>query len=129
MLFYLRTILVLFFASALLSFAASIDEVVSAINVGDAPRISKYFDNMVEISINEKSHNYSRSQAEMVLRDFFSNQGVKTFKVAHRGSSNESEYCVGSLATVSGEFRTTIFMKVKGDKKVINSLKFEASSR
>jgi Domain of unknown function (DUF4783) len=128
-LFYLRTILVLLFASALFSFATSIDEVVSAIKVGDAPRISKYFDNMVEISISEKSHSYSKSQAEMVLRDFFSNKGVKTFKVAHRGNTNDSEYCVGILSTESGEFRTTIFMKVRGDRKVINSLIFDGSSR
>ncbi|MGL6267693.1 MAG: DUF4783 domain-containing protein [Chitinophagaceae bacterium] len=127
--FYLRTILVLLFASALFSFATSIDEVVSAIKVGDAPRISKYFDNMVEISINEKSHSYSKSQAEMVLRDFFSNKGVKTFKVVHRGNSHDSEYCVGSLTTESGDFRTTIFMKVRGDRKVINSLIFDDVSR
>jgi Domain of unknown function (DUF4783) len=128
-LFYLRTILVLLFASALFSFASSIDEVVSAIKVGDASRISRYFDNMVEISINDKSHGYSKSQAEMVLRDFFSNKGVKTFKVAHRGNTNDSEYCVGSLATESGEYRTTIFMKVKGDKKLINSLEFDMTTR
>ncbi len=127
--FYLKTILVLLFASALFSFAASIDEVVSAIKLGDAPKISKYFDNMVEISINEKSHSYSKSQAEMVLRDFFSNKGVKTFKVAHRGNTHDSEYCVGSLTTESGDFRTTIFMKVRGDRKVINSLIFDGASR
>ena len=126
---YLRTIFVILFASALFSFATSIDEVVSAIKVGDAPRISKYFDNMVEISINEKSHSYSKSQAEMVLRDFFSNKGVKTFKVAHRGNTHDSEYCVGILSTESGDFRTTIFMKVRGDRKVINSLIFDEASR
>jgi hypothetical protein len=113
----------------LFSFSSSIDDVVSAINVGDAPRISKYFDNMVEISINEKSHSYSKSQAEMVLRDFFSNRDVKTFKVAHRGNSNDSEYVVGCLTTESGVYRTSIFMKVRGDKKVINSLIFERTSK
>ncbi len=84
---------------------------------------------MVEISINEKSHGYSKSQAEMVLRDFFSNKGVKTFKVTHRGNSNDSEYCVGSLTTENGEYRTTIFMKVRGDKKLINSLIFDMTTR
>ena len=84
---------------------------------------------MVEISVNEKSHSYSKSQAEMVLRDFFSNKGVKNFKVTHRGNSNDSEYCVGCLSTENGEFRTTIFMKVRGDKKVINSLMFERTSK
>jgi hypothetical protein len=111
--------------SLLMSFAASIDEVVSAIKVGDATRMSKYFDNMVEITINEKTHAYGKTQAEMVVRDFFTSKGVKSFKVVHRGNSNDSEYCVGSLVTVNGEFRTTIFMKFRGDRKVIQELRFE----
>lgn len=126
---FIRTILVIFFTTALLSFGTSIDEVVSAIKVGDANRISRYFDTMVEISLNEKRHSYSKSQAEMIIRDFFSHKGVKSFKVVHRGNSNDSEYCVGSLNTESGEYRTTIFMKVRGDKKVIQELTFEGSSR
>jgi Domain of unknown function (DUF4783) len=111
--------------SLLMSFAASIDEVVSAIKVGDATRMSKYFDNMVEITINEKTHAYGKTQAEMVIRDFFTSKGVKSFKVVHRGNSNDSEYCVGSLETVNGVFRTTIFMKFRGDRKVIQELRFE----
>ena len=65
----------------------------------------------------------------MVLRDFFSNKGVKSFKVVHRGIRHDSEYCVGNLATESGDFRTTIFMKVKGDRKVIKELIFEEDSK
>jgi Domain of unknown function (DUF4783) len=113
----------------LLSFSTSIDEVVSAIKVGDANRISRYFDNIVEISLNDKRHAYSKSQAEMIIRDFFSNKGVKSFKVVHRGNSNDSEYCVGNLATESGNFRTTVYMRVKGDRKVIKELIFEEDSK
>jgi hypothetical protein len=128
-LYFIRTILFIFVTTALLSFGTSIDEVVSAIKVGDANRISRYFDNMVEISLNDKRHAYSKSQAEMIVRDFFSNKGVKSFKVVHRGNSNDTEYCVGNLATESGNYRTTVFMKVKGDRKVIKELIFEEDSK
>ncbi len=117
--------LALIFTLASFTYNYTIDEVVSAIKVGDAQRMSKYFDNMVDITLKDKSYSYSRSQAEMILRDFFSNSGVKNFKVVHRGNSNDSEYCVGSLATSSGEFRTTIFMRVRGDKKFLQELRFE----
>lgn len=126
--YFLRTILVLTFVTALFSFGTSIDEVVSAIKVGDANRMSKYFDNMIEISINDQSRAYSKPQAEMIVRDFFSSKEIKTFKVVHRGNSNDSEYCVGSLTTENGAFRTTIFMKMKGDKKLIRELRFENES-
>src|SRR5687767_11704013 len=61
----------------LLSFDYATDEVVSAIKVGDAQKMSKYFDSMVDITLKDRSHSYSRSQAEMILRDFFTHSGVK----------------------------------------------------
>jgi hypothetical protein len=119
--------LTLLLIPVLMSFAASIDEVVSAIKVGDAGRLSRYFDATVEISLNERTHAYSKSQAEMILRDFFSNKAVKAFQVVHRGNSNDAEYCVGSLSTQSGNFRTTIFMKIKGEKRLIQEMRFEGA--
>ena len=69
---------------------------------------------MVEISMNDKSHAYSKSQAEMVLRDFFSNKGVKSFKVAHRGNSNDSEYCVGNSVNRKWQFQNYHFYESSG---------------
>jgi hypothetical protein len=122
----LKYILTPVLAALLMSFTGSIDEIVSAIKLGDAYRISRYFDATVEISLNDRTHAYSKSQAEMILRDFF-NKGVKTFQVVHRGNSNDSEYCVGSLTTPDGKYRTTIFMKIKGDKKLIQEMRFEGA--
>ena len=127
-----KTVVRILFVSlifTLLSFDYATDEVVSAIKVGDAQKMSKYFDSMVDITLKDRSHSYSRSQAEMILRDFFTHSGVKNFKVVHRGNSNDSEYCVGSLATKSGEYRTTIFMRIRGDRKVLQEVRFESASR
>ena len=125
----IRLILPLALILTLLSFRFTIDEVVSAIQLGDASRMSRYFDNMVGITLRDRSHTYSPSQAEMILRDFFSNSGVKSFKVVHRGTSNDAEYCVGSLTTRSGEYRTTIFMRIRGEKKFLQELRFEQPGR
>ena len=123
----LKYIVPVLYVPLLMSFSSSIDDIVSAIKLGDANRISRYFDATVEISLNEKSHAYSRSQAEMILRDFFQ-RGVKTFQVVHKGNSHDAEYCVGSLTTASGRYRTTIFLKVKGDKKLIQEIRFEGAA-
>jgi hypothetical protein len=114
------------FTLSLLSFSYSIDDVVSAIKTGDANKMSRYFDNLVEITLHERSNSYSRSQAEVILKDFFSNSGVKSFKVLHKVTNNDSEFCVGSLTTKNGEFRTTIFMKTRGDKKLLQELRFDS---
>jgi len=108
------------------SLRLSVDEVVNALRTGNASLISKYFDNTVDITLPDKSNSYSRSQAELVLRDFFINNSVKSFNVLHKGDNAGSQYCIGSLSTKSGVYRTTIFMKQKGDKQVVQELRFES---
>jgi len=120
-----RYTLTILLTLTLFSFSYSIDEVVSAIKSGDASKMSRYFDNLVEITLNERSNSYSKSQAEIILKDFFGNNNVKNFQVVHKGTSNDAEFCIGSLSTRGGEFRTTIFMKTRGDKKVLQELRFE----
>ncbi len=103
-----------------------IDEVVTAIKSGNAAQIAKYFDNTVEINLPDKSNTYSKSQAEIVLKDFFANNPVKNFEVIHKGENAGSQYCIGTLITKSGSFRTTIYMKVKGEVQVLQELRFES---
>lgn len=51
--------------------AYSIDDVLKALRSGNATQLAKYFDTRVDISLPNKSDNFSRNQAEMILRDFF----------------------------------------------------------
>jgi len=103
----------------------SFTEVVKAIKSGNSAEVSKYFDNTVEITLPEKSNSYSKSQAELVLRDFFASNGVKDFEILHKSETSGSQYCIGILQTNNGTFRTTIFMKQKGDKELVQELRFE----
>jgi hypothetical protein len=107
------------------TFFISIDEVVAALKNGDAAQIAKYFDNTVEITMPDKSNSYSKNQAEIVLKDFFSTNGVKSFEVNHKGENAGSQYCIGTLITKNGSFRTTVFMKQKGDKQLLQEIRFE----
>jgi Domain of unknown function (DUF4783) len=121
----LRYILILTTGLMLMAFDVTIDEILGAIKKGDAVKISLHFDNLVEITVHEKSNSYSKSQAEMVLRDFFVNNNVQSFKMVHRGYSNDSEYCVGILSTNHGEYRTTLLIKVRAGRKLVQELRFE----
>ncbi len=104
---------------------SSIDEVINAMKVGNSAEIAKYFDNTVEINLPEKSNSYSKSQAELVLKDFFTFSGVNFFEVIHKGENGGSQYCIGTLVTKSGIYRTTIFMKKKLDRQLVQGIKFE----
>ncbi len=103
----------------------SIEDVVTAMNTGDANQLSHYFDKMVEITLHDKSSSYSRRQAEIILKDFFHSYGVKAFRIVHKGSNSGSEFCIGNLQTKYGQFRTTIFMITRSQKQVLQEIRFE----
>lgn len=102
-----------------------IEDIVSALKTGNASIVARYFDNTVEITLPEKSNSYSKSQAEMILKDFFNNNPVKGFDIIHKGENAGSQYCIGTLFTRSGNYRTTVFMKLKGDKQMLQEIRFE----
>ena len=102
-----------------------LQDIVNALKGGDATQVARYFDNTVEITMPDKSNSYSKSQAEMILRDFFSNNPIKGFNVIHRGENAGSQYCIGTLLTRNASFRTTVFMKQKGDKQTLQEIRFE----
>ncbi len=107
------------------SFFSSIDEVITAMKAGNATEIARFFDNTVEINTPDKSSSYSKSQAQLVLKDFFNSNPVKSFEVLHKGENAGSQFCIGTLITKGGTYRTTIFMKQKGDKQLLQGITFE----
>jgi hypothetical protein len=114
------------FLITIFSFAqGGIDEVISAMKSGNASGVTKYFDNYVDITITDKSSNYSKSQGELIIKDFFSNNGVKNFEVKHKGNNDTGDYCIGTLQTKNGSYRTTVYMRMKGGKQVIQDIRIE----
>ena len=108
------------------SFAqGGIDEVISAIKSGNATGVTKYFDNYVDISMPDKSSNYSKSQGEVILKDFFTNNGIKNFDVKFKGNNDNGDYCIGTIQTKNGSYRATVYMRVKGGKQVIQDIRIQ----
>src|SRR6476620_5929175 len=75
------------------------DDVINALRTGNASELAKYVDDNIEISLPSKSDSYSRSQAVVILQDFFSTNGVKNFEVKFKGENGGSQYCIGTLQT------------------------------
>ncbi|MFZ9388851.1 MAG: DUF4783 domain-containing protein [Chitinophagaceae bacterium] len=104
----------------------NIDAVIVALRAGSASELSKYFDDNVELTLPDKSDSYSKAQAQLIIRDFFGNNGVKGFELKHKGDSPGGQFCVGTLQTGTGSFRTNLFMKIKGGKEVVKEIRFQA---
>src|SRR5689334_25373677 len=124
---FLLLVLTVLFSSFKVSYKDTIelDNIVGALKSGNASTLSKYFDNRVDLSLPDKSDNYSRTQAEMIIKDFFSNNGVRNFELKHKGEKAGSNYCVGILQTRGGNYRTTLFLKLKGDKQYLQDISFQ----
>lgn len=112
---------------ALMSFAqAGIDDVVGALRSGNANEMAKYIDDNIEIALPSKTDNYSKSQALIILRDFFNSNGVSNFDVKHKGDNGSSQFCIGTLQTKSGSYRTTFFLASRNGKQMVKEIRFQS---
>ena len=102
-----------------------IDDVISALRAGNATEVGKYIDENVELTLPDKSDNYSKAQAIMILRDFFASNIVLSFEAKHTGDNSGNQFCIGTLRTKSGDYRTTVFMKTKNGKQSVKEIKFQ----
>lgn len=103
-----------------------IEDIAVAMKSGNAAQLSRYFDNRVDITLPDKSDNYSRAQAEMVIRDFFTNNSVRNFEIKYKGENSGSKYCIGTLLTKNGNYRTNLFLKQKDNKQVLQEIAFQS---
>lgn len=113
-------------AFSVMSWQGGIDEVISALRAGSASEVSKYLDDNIDLTVPDKSDNYSKAQAQLIIKDFFSNNAVKGFDLKHKGDSKDGHYAIGTLQTSSGNFRTNVFTKVKKGKEVIREIRFQS---
>jgi Domain of unknown function (DUF4783) len=124
---YLKsTLLFLFFVFALNVSYAQEEVIVSAktaLKLGNSKDLSKFFHNMVELKITDDevdgaNNNYSKTQAEYVLKGFFKDNPPQDFVYVHQGTSKEGlKYAIGkytykdNAGKAAGSFR--VFMKLK----------------
>lgn len=124
--FTLTAIFFLVIASAFKPAAnRGLDDVIAALNRGDATELARYIDDNIEIGLPDKTDTYSRAQALMIFRDFFANSGVRSFEVKHQGDNGGRQFCIGTLNTRTGAYRTTVFMTTKNGKQLVKEIRFQ----
>ncbi|RYY40175.1 MAG: DUF4783 domain-containing protein [Chitinophagaceae bacterium] len=102
-----------------------IDDVIGALRSGNATELARYIDDNVEIALPEKADRYSRAQATMVLQDFFNTKGVRSFELKHKGDNGGNQFCIGTLQTRSGAYRTTVYLSSRNGKQLVREIRFQ----
>jgi hypothetical protein len=104
-------------------------EIAEAINKGNSRDLSRHFNNTIELVILDNEDVYSRSQAELIIRDFFLENKPLKFKLLHQGGKESSRYAIGNLETQSGEFRVYFLIKLLDGVPLIHLLRIEKTEQ
>jgi hypothetical protein len=129
--FLIRTILILqvFFVAVATVIAGPEEtsaQVAAAIQAGNAAEVAKNFNAMVDLTLPGYDDTYSKTQAGQILKDFFTQNPVKSFKVTRQGSSPDgSQYTIGSLETGKKIFRVYFIIKAVNGQNLVQQLQVQ----
>ena len=101
-------------ASVLNTGKLAMDDFFLHFKTGSSKEIARYFDQNVLLNINGKNGDYSKIQAEYILKEFFMKYPPVDFYLLHQaGLPGPAVFYVGSYQAKSEQFRVLI----KGNSK------------
>jgi len=104
------------------------DEIITSIRSGNSAKLSKYFNQNVELLVLDFECSCSSSQAQQVVNDFFAKYTPTKFTIIHQGGKGDSYYAIGSLETQKGKFRVYFLIKTINQVSFIYQLRIEVQS-
>lgn len=93
------------------------------IRLGDAEKLSAWFDDSLEISIISNTSDSSKNQAKQILKAFFDSYSPRGFDITHTAGRSNMKYAIGRLSAGGESFEVTIFVTFKQDTYKIQQLK------
>lgn len=121
--------LYIFIASAILSVSGISSlphtELEKAFNANDSGAIVELTNDKVLMTVLGKDGAYSKSQAKLILKDFFSNYPNGKFKIIHPGKEGVSAFSIGNYTANKSVFRVTFHFKKVSSKYLIETLNIE----
>jgi hypothetical protein len=108
--------------------AANVDvlsSVKSAIRSGSAKELARFFSPAVDLGVDGDKQSYSPTQAEFVVRDFFTKNPPASFEFVHQGASDAgTPYAIGRYSSKGASYRVFIKMKNQRGTMLIDNLDF-----
>ena len=104
-----------------------IKKISQTLKQGNASELATLFNPTVEMEILGEENVYSKSQAELLLKDFFTKNKPTSFKVNHQGTKGSTSFAIGILVTSTENYRISVFLKSENDKMLIHQIRIEVS--
>ncbi len=102
-------------------------DIANAIRSGEAKAITRYCGNTINLTIINQEDQYSKAQAEQVLRDFFLKNTPRSFNIIHKGVSKEgAKFAIGTMNTSQGgSFRVYFYVRITTSGESLQEIRFE----
>ena len=111
--------------SAVKAQSETINNVRAALRAGSSKELVKNFNKSIELNFDGEKSNYSRTQAEFVLRDFFKKYPPSDFQYIHQGASKQGlTYVIGKYTYESGSFRVLLYIKKFNESYFVDLIDF-----
>jgi hypothetical protein len=104
-----------------------LEDITTAFKNADQRLLSKYFGNKIEITLLDQSNVFSKPQAEMVMKDFFSKFNPTEFQILYKNnpSADAARFAIGQFETESGKFRIYFILKNIDNNVFLQEMRFE----
>jgi len=94
---------------------------------GNLKKLSAVFHKSVDITFSNQAKTYSKAQAQIIIKKFFSKHEPKSFKIKQKGKSNANStlYAIGNLVSNNGTYRVYMFFVPSKGEYMLRELRFE----
>jgi hypothetical protein len=107
----------------LCSFTGITEDVATALKSGSAFKLSKFFQEKIDLTILDDSDLIGKLEAERKLYAFFHENHPSNFEILHQGESKSGlEYTIGKLVTSNGNYRVSYYIKKTADSEFIQQI-------
>ena len=106
---------------------AVIEKLKISLKSGNSKELVSGFHDMVEVTLpDQEGNNYSKTQAEFVLRDFMKKYPPVDFKYVHKVLDREDfKFVIGEYLYSGGKYRVTMVIKPTKGVYSVDSIVFE----
>ncbi len=102
------------------------EQVAQAVRLGNADLLSTFFGPSVDITLIQTEGTYSKTQAVLIMKDFFTRYPPSGFEIKHQGSSDHgSQYVIGNYTSGNTTYRTYILLKKVAEAFIVQQIQFE----